>query len=43
MNQVDAVFVTVLALACSGVVVIGGLFHPNTVAGAIARFVFSCN
>ena len=41
MDKLDAVFIGILIIGCSATIVIGGLFHPNTIAGAIARFFWS--
>lgn len=30
-----------IAGACLCIIIVGGLFHPHTLAGSIARFVFS--
>ena len=36
----DAIIAGVAGLWASLFIVIGGLFYPNTLAGAVARFVF---
>lgn len=41
MSQTDAVIAGFALISAFAVVVIGGLFYPNTLAGAVARFVFS--
>lgn len=43
MNNIEKMRVGALAITLPCVIVIGGLFAPNTIAGAIAKFVFSCN
>jgi hypothetical protein len=37
----DAIALGGLFLLCVTTILVGGLFHPNTVAGAIARIVFA--
>jgi hypothetical protein len=41
MPKRDLIIVTCIWLLAATIAVIGGLYHPNTIAGSIARFVFS--
>lgn len=41
MNATDKWITFAMILVCSITVVVGGLFAPNTIAGSIAKFVFS--
>ena len=39
--RADALLLAGAAVAAFVVVAVGGVFHPATLAGAVARFVFS--
>jgi len=41
MNRSEFLFIAAALVVCAAVVVFGGLYHPNTLAGSVARFVFS--
>lgn len=43
MKTPDLFIALTVTLICAGITIVGGLWHPATVAGAIARFVFSMN
>lgn len=41
MSRNEVVIGLVIVIVCSVTVAVGGVFHPNTLAGAVARFFFS--
>lgn len=43
MTTFDRIAFSALSLASFAIVIVGGVFHPHTLAGSVARFVFSLN
>jgi len=43
MKSADQISLAIALVVFATVVSIGGLFYPDTIAGAVARFVFSLN
>ena len=41
MRNFDALCIALAVALVPPTIIVGGLFHPNTLAGAVARFVFS--
>lgn len=41
MTALDKMIGAAALVAMSALITFGGLWHPNTLAGAVARFVFS--
>lgn len=43
MSRFDVLVLLAAFAACSLLIIIGGLFNPNTLAYSVAKFVFSLN
>jgi hypothetical protein len=43
MTSLDKTLLTVITMISLAVIVVGGVFHPSTIAGTIAKFFFSLN
>ncbi len=43
MSQFDIAVAVTANVICFALIAVGGLFYPNTIAGAVARFIFSAS